>query len=179
MLEVPPVYATQLVEQGLLDGDVRPSVLMLGGEAVPQDLWDRVRSTPNLAAYNVYGPTECTVDTVICPMDESESPVIGRPVWNTQAYVLDGSLNPVPDGTPGELYLAGAQLGRGYLHRPGLTAQRYVANPFGAPGSRMYRTGDLARWTRDSVIEYLGRADEQVKIRGFRVEQRSDRKSVV
>jgi amino acid adenylation domain-containing protein len=168
VLEVPPVYATQLVEHGLLDGGIR--VLMLGGEAVPQDLWDQIRSTPDLVAYNVYGPTECTVDTVAARLADSDRPVIGRPLWNTQAYVLDSSLNPVPDGTAGELYLAGAQLGRGYLKRAGLTAERFVANPFGPAGSRLYRTGDLARWTRDGLLDFLGRADEQVKIRGYRVE---------
>jgi glyine---[glycyl-carrier protein] ligase len=169
MIEAPPTYVELLVENGLLDGDVRLSVLMIGGEPVPPDLWNRVRSMPNLAAYNVYGPTECTVNTVACPI-AGRRPIIGRPVWNTQVYVLDGWLNPVPDGTPGELYLAGAQLGRGYVNRPGLTAERFVADPFGPNGSRMYRTGDLARWTGDGLLDYLGRADDQVKIRGFRVE---------
>jgi amino acid adenylation domain-containing protein len=170
VLEVPPVYATQLVADGLLDGAVRPSVLLLGGEAVPQDLWDRVRRTSGLVCHNVYGPTECTVDTVTALAAESDHPVIGVPTWNTRAYVLDGMLNPVPDGTPGELYLAGAQLGRGYLDRPAMTATRFVANPFDGPGTRLYRTGDLARWHRDGQLEFLGRTDDQVKIRGYRVE---------
>ena len=170
MIEVPPTYAEQLVEHGLLDGDVRPDVLMLGGEAVPAALWERVRQTPNLAAYNVYGPTECAINTAVCPIPECERPVIGRPVWNTRAYVLDSVLNPVPDGTPGELYLAGQQLGRGYLNRHGLTAERFVADPLGPPGERMYRTGDLARWTRAGLLDFVGRVDDQVKIRGYRVE---------
>jgi amino acid adenylation domain-containing protein len=168
MIEVPPTYADQLVDHGLLDAGL--SVLMLGGEAVPPSLWERVRNTPNLVAYNVYGPTETAINTIAYPIAESERPVIGRPLWNTCAYILDSNLNPVPDGTPGELYLAGAQLGRGYLNRPGLTAERFVANPFGPAGSRLYRTGDLARWTRDGLLDFLGRADEQVKIRGYRVE---------
>jgi amino acid adenylation domain-containing protein len=132
------------------------------------------RRVPGRRLHNHYGPTETHVVTAFSlPADESAWPAtapIGRPVPGAAVHVLDRWLRPVPPGVPGELYLAGAVLARGYLNRPALTAERFVANPFGAPGTRLYRTGDLVRWGRDDQLEYLGRADTQVKIRGFRIE---------
>ncbi|MGH3620980.1 MAG: non-ribosomal peptide synthetase, partial [Sciscionella sp.] len=171
LLNLTPSYVQQLLPAGLLsDPRHQPGVLMLGGEAVGELLWRELTATHGTTSYNFYGPTECTVDTVSCQFSDSARPTIGRPLRNTSAYVLDAWLHPVPVGVPGELYLAGAQVGRGYLNRPGLTAARFLADPFGAPGSRMYRSGDRVRWTASGLLEYQGRADEQVKIRGFRIE---------
>src|SRR5688500_15678674 len=120
-------------------------------------------------AYNFYGPTECTVDASFAAIEGEHRPSIGTPIWNTQAYVLDACLQLVAIGAVGELYIAGVCLARGYVHRPGLTAERFVANPF-QPRQRMYRSGDLVRWRSDGQLEYVGRSDHQVKLRGFRIE---------
>ncbi|MFF5477786.1 amino acid adenylation domain-containing protein [Streptomyces sp. NPDC012935] len=150
--------------------------LVCSGEALPTDLAERcAEALPGTELHNLYGPTEAAVDVTAWPCAEGTSSAagsvpIGRPVWNTRTLVLDAHLRPVPPGIPGELYLGGAQLARGYLRRPGLTADRFVADPYGPPGSRLYRTGDLVRWSAQGALEFLGRADDQVKIRGFRVE---------
>ncbi|MFE6385364.1 amino acid adenylation domain-containing protein [Nocardiopsis dassonvillei] len=144
-----------------------------GGEAASATAVEEAkRACPDTVLVNGYGPTETTTFAVTHPFRESTdgSVPIGRPMDNTRAYVLDGNLSPVPPNVPGELYLAGEGMGRGYLRRPGLTAQRFVADPFGPPGERMYRTGDLVRRLPNGWIDYLGRTDEQVKIRGFRIE---------
>jgi len=143
-------------------------VLALGGEATGPALWTALRAVPSIATYNLYGPTECTVDTLHCRLSDSLDPIVGTPLTNTRAYVLDGDRRLVPPGMVGELYFSGPQVARGYHNRPELTEERFVANPFGA--GRMYRTGDLARWRTDGTLEFLGRADDQVKIRGFRIE---------
>ena len=169
-LDVTPSYLHQLVAAGLLtDARHRPKILMVGGEALDAALWRELAAAPDIRSYNFYGPTECTVDALSCPVTADTPPAIGRPLRNVRAYVLDDHLNVVPVGVPGELYLAGDQVARGYLNRPGLTASRFVACPF-EPGGRMYRTGDLVAWRSDGNIEYLGRADEQVKVRGIRIE---------
>ncbi|MFJ4624599.1 amino acid adenylation domain-containing protein [Streptomyces sp. NPDC088812] len=166
VVDTTPSMAAPLVDGGLLD--LRPALLVLGGEAVPPALWRRIAAS-GVTARNMYGPTEATVDSTTAPVT-GDGPTIGHPLAGTRAYVLDSALHPVPRGTVGELYLAGPQLARGYLGRPGASAERFVADPFGPPGTRMYRTGDLARWVPGRGLEYAGRADEQVKIRGHRVE---------
>ncbi|MGH3898884.1 MAG: amino acid adenylation domain-containing protein, partial [Pseudonocardiaceae bacterium] len=171
LLDLTPSYARQLLAAGLLtDERHRPKVLMLSGEAINETLWAEAAAAPDTMSYNFYGPTECTIDALSCRMLAGMRPAVGRPLRNLQAYVLDPGLRPVPVGVAGELYLAGAQVARGYLYRPGLTAARFVACPFGVPGARMYRTGDRVRWTIEGQVEFIGRVDEQVKVRGFRIE---------
>ncbi|MFC5104398.1 amino acid adenylation domain-containing protein [Kibdelosporangium philippinense] len=167
-VELSPSLLAQVASEPGWRGALK--VLGVGGEAVPLPLWRSLRAESDLAIYNLYGPTECTVDSAACDFDRTENPCIGSPVGNAHAYVLDRDLRPCPPGVEGELYIAGAGLARGYLKRPGTTAERFVADPFGAPGARMYRTGDVARWNGEGLIELLGRVDDQVKIRGFRIE---------
>ncbi|GHH43110.1 non-ribosomal peptide synthetase [Lentzea cavernae] len=145
--------------------------VVCSGEALPTPLAERF--SEGFAAHldNLYGPTEASVDVTWQRFrhDPTPSVPIGRPVWNTQVYVLDPALSPVPAGATGELYLSGVQLATGYLNRPSTTGQRFVPNPH-RPGERMYRTGDLVRWHDGGTLEYLGRTDDQVKIRGVRIE---------
>ncbi|MGC0155730.1 amino acid adenylation domain-containing protein, partial [Chromobacterium vaccinii] len=149
--------------------------LWTGGEAASPRAFERVLERhPQLELVHVYGPTETTTFATCHPLPRGLAldPVvpIGAPMDNTRAYVLDSALRPVPAGVPGELYLAGSGLARGYLDQPALTAERFVANPFGPAGSRLYRSGDRARWRADGQLEFLGRADHQIKLRGFRIE---------
>jgi amino acid adenylation domain-containing protein/non-ribosomal peptide synthase protein (TIGR01720 family)/FkbM family methyltransferase len=145
--------------------------VLLGGEPLPAEL---VRRTlvrfPGVRIHNHYGPTETTVNATVATLDSGDV-TIGRPIANVRVYLLDGHGNPVPRGVPGEVFVAGAGVGRGYLGQPGMTAERYLPDPFSAtPGARMYRSGDRARWRADGRLEYVGRTDFQVKIRGFRIE---------
>ncbi|WP_301175967.1 non-ribosomal peptide synthetase [Actinomadura geliboluensis] len=173
VINVTPTYAQQLLDEGLLDGGHRPPLVLLGGEAVPASVWDRLARADGVLGYNLYGPTEYTINTLGGGTEDSATPTVGKPIWNTRGYVLDAWLRPVPPGAPGELYIAGDGLARGYLGRADLTAERFVADPFRAgpsAGGRMYRTGDLVRVRADGNIDFLGRTDDQVKIRGYRVE---------
>jgi len=149
-----------------------PLLLLVGGEEVDAALWSQLAEIPDATFYNVYGPTECTVDSAISIVRTTcGRPTIGRPIANTNILLLDKSQQPVPVGVPGEMHIAGAGLARGYFNKPDWSADRFIPNPFSnSPGERMYRTGDLCRYSLTGEIEYLGRVDEQVKVRGHRVE---------
>ncbi|MER5551557.1 amino acid adenylation domain-containing protein [Streptomyces sp. NPDC002793] len=164
---LPPVVITAFPADCRLPDDL---ILATAGSACPAELVERW--APRLRLFNLYGPTEATVCVTAqeVPAAAGGRPPIGRPMAAHRVYVLDETLSPVPAGVPGELYVGGEGLALGYANRPSLTAGRFVADPFGEPGSRMYRTGDLVRWLADGSLDYLGRTDQQVKIRGYRIE---------
>jgi amino acid adenylation domain-containing protein len=172
LLNTVPSSMTELLKVGGVPASVR--TVNLSADMLPRALVDEVyRQTRAERVYNGYGPTEDTTFTTfgLVERDGDRSPSIGRPITNEQVYLLDRRMNPVPVGLPGELYIGGAGLSRGYLNRPELTTEKFVANPFSPePGSRLYKTGDLARWLPDGRIEFVARVDHQVKVRGFRVE---------
>ncbi|WAM30052.1 non-ribosomal peptide synthetase [Myxococcus sp. NMCA1] len=170
VLDCAPSQLRLLLDEGLAAH--RPLRVLAGGEALDEALWARLSAHPHIECFNVYGPTECTVDSTLRPVRGAAlPPSLGGPLANAQTYVLDAYLQPAPVGVPGELYIGGAGLARGYLNRPELTADRFIPNPFStAPGARLYRTGDRARWLTQGELEFLGRIDFQVKVRGFRIE---------
>jgi len=168
-----PSQLKMLLEAGLLNNtDWAPRIVLPGGEAIDEGMWRTLAAATHTFFYNMYGPTECTVDSTTCCVNDYPSrPVIGRPMDNRTVYILDKHRQPVPIGVPGELYIGGVGVGRGYLHRPELNAERFIADPFSAtPEARLYKTGDLVRYLADGNIEYLGRVDDQVKLRGYRIE---------
>jgi amino acid adenylation domain-containing protein len=168
LLNTVPSAIAELVRIADIPDSVR--VVSLCGEPLPRTLVAAIRRSTTAKVFDLYGPSETTTYST-CALREPNGPeTIGLAIAGTRTYVLDSSLQPVPVGVIGELYLAGAGLARGYLNRPTLTAQRFVADPFGGDGDRMYRTGDLVRWRQDGGLEFVGRADDQVKVRGFRVE---------
>ena len=146
--------------------------MLVGGEAIPLALWEKLAAHPGIHFHNLYGPTECTVDaTTCCVSDTGPVPVIGRPISNAQVHVLDSQGALVPVGVPGEIHIGGVGVGRGYLNQPELTAERFIPDPFSSEAeARLYKSGDIGRWRADGVVEFLGRCDSQVKIRGFRIE---------
>jgi len=166
--------------QGLLDSDGIPDsvrIINLAGESLSQNTVDRLYALENIRkVYDLYGPSEDTTYSTCALRQQGGFPNIGRPISNTQVYILDSERQPTPIGIPGELYIGGAGVARGYLNRPDLTAERFIPDPFRGDSigddtdARLYRTGDLCRWLPDGNIEFLGRIDTQVKIRGFRIE---------
>ncbi len=168
---VPAMLQAFLAHPGI-EARTRLKHIICGGEAMPAETQkEALQRLAGATLQNLYGPTEATIHVTrwTCRDDGDALVPIGRPISDTQTHILDAELNPVPRGVAGELYLGGVSLARGYLHKPGLSAERFVANPFAA-GERLYRTGDLVRWNAEGQIEYLGRIDHQVKIRGFRIE---------
>ena len=173
VLECTPSQLRLWLEAGLgSEWERSPARLLVGGEALDESLWRMLAGHTNIASFNVYGPTECTVDATACRVDAGWSrPIIGRPLGNVRIYVLDEHLRPLPVGVAGELHVGGAGVGRGYLNHAAPTAHKFIPDPFGdAPGARLYKTGDLARWLPDGNVEFIGRVDYQVKIRGSRIE---------
>ena len=171
-LQATPSLASMLVsDEASRDALSSLRMLLLGGEALPRTLLERLRKSYQGDIRNMYGPTETCIWSTTSPVGGADDPItIGRPIANTRVYVVDRSLRPLPVGVPGEILIGGAGVARGYLERPELTEERFVPDPFGESGARLYRTGDLGQWLPDGTLAYLGRLDHQVKIRGHRIE---------
>ncbi|HSF39386.1 MAG TPA: amino acid adenylation domain-containing protein [Thermoanaerobaculia bacterium] len=174
-LDCTPTQLRMLLDRGLEEPGRGPRALLLGGEAVSDAVWALLASHPGRTYWNLYGPTECTVDATACRVDSSPAgPSLGAALPNVRVCLLDELLRPVPPGVSGEIFLGGGGLARGYLGQPGLTAERFLPDPsaelWSEPGARLYRTGDRGRRLPGGRLEFLGRVDEQVKIRGVRIE---------
>ncbi len=172
-IDCTPSQLRSWISAGLLEsGRCQLRLVLVGGEAIDAELWKSLARCSGMDFYNLYGPTESTVDATFEPIkSDSATPHIGRPMENRRVYILDAWGEPLPIGVAGEMYIGGAGVARGYLNRAALTAERFVANAFSADSSaRLYKTGDLGRWQEDGAIDYIGRGDQQVKIRGFRIE---------
>ncbi|QHP66039.1 amino acid adenylation domain-containing protein (plasmid) [Bradyrhizobium sp. LCT2] len=173
VLDCTPSQCELLLGAGLTsEPGPMPARILVGGDSIGESAWKAMRQAGRTGFYNVYGPTECTVDATACPIgDGPQTPSIGRPIANVRVYVLDRRVDPVPTGMPGEIYIGGAGVSRGYLGQPGLTAERFLPDPFAdTPGARMYRSGDLGRRSSDGNLVFLGRNDRMVKLRGVRIE---------
>jgi amino acid adenylation domain-containing protein len=177
-LKIVPSHLESLLTAVRSEQDLPRQRLILGGEVSRLGLVERIRAwAPSCQVFNHYGPTETTVGVLTCEVKnngfDTRTPTLplGRPIANTQVYVLDAHLQPVPVGVAGELYIGGEGIARGYFNQPKLTAERFIPDPFsGMPGTRLYRTGDRGRHLPVGNIEFLGRADRQVKVRGYRIE---------
>ncbi|WP_163856832.1 non-ribosomal peptide synthetase/type I polyketide synthase [Paenibacillus elgii] len=168
-----PSQCRLLMQFGLLERQgTRPLLGLIGGEPIEESTWQAMREAKGIEFYNLYGPTECTVDATVCRVRESELPSLGRPLRNVAIYLLDSRQKPVPLGVPGEIWIGGSGVSEGYLGHPDLTAEKFWPDRFSAAkeGARMYRTGDIGKRRADGSFAYLGRTDFQVKIRGFRIE---------
>ena len=169
-LDCTPSQLRVLLEAGVGTGK-DPRIMLVGGEAIDARSWDEMAKSRAVKYYNVYGPTECTVDATSCRVNESKEPAIGRPTSNSRIYILDEEGRVAPTGMIGEIYIGGAGLARGYMGEAGITAEGFVPDTFGSrKGERLYRTGDLGRHLLDGRIVYEGRKDSQVKLRGYRIE---------
>jgi amino acid adenylation domain-containing protein/FkbM family methyltransferase len=171
VIDMTPSQMKLLCDAGLANKEGSPTAVLVGGETIDETLWQQMSEDLSRTYFNLYGPTECSVDTTIARVGDRRLPTIGMPVSNVNVFVLDREMNPTPVGVQGGLHVSGAGLARGYLRQPGLTAETFLAHPFAdRAGERLYRTGDLARYCEDGSLEYRGRSDEQVKVRGFRIE---------
>jgi len=169
-LDCTPMHMELMAAHGLFADDMPLRALLIGGEALTPKAWDLAAASA-VHCFNVYGPTECTVDATCARIVPGRAPHVGRPLQNVRAYVLDAHRRLSPAGVPGELYIGGEGLARGYWRRDSLDAERFLPDTFAAGrDARMYRTGDICRWTEDGSLEYIGRNDDQIKLRGYRIE---------